>query len=208
MRARLIAVSAVAGLTVAAFPAHATTAAPTPRPLVNTDPSGDANFVNGQGGFLPVPSRSTPVDETAADITAVTLQNTYVTKKVKKKVVKTLTGFTMTMTLAAAPDQFTYYNVSATIPSCTTGAVQFAFATTPNVGTAGAGCTNGVNINAINGVTANASGNKITWTVPLSVAKSGAVISNLSAFTFPNTPVLLIQSIDDAVWSSSFTVGK
>lgn len=102
---------------------HAQAAVPTkaPAPLVLTDTAGDANGVSGQG-IVSSPSIpdgvATPADVSGTDILGVTIAptGTMVTKKVGKKTTKYFdcTGYTATLTLAAAPlPNGTLYRIDA-----------------------------------------------------------------------------------------------
>ncbi len=111
-------------LAVLAFAVPSATAA-APGPQV-TDPSGDANFVNGQGlvtGDAVPHDQATPVGSQAyADVTSVLWQTTKTVKKVKKKTVTTITGFTVTVTLAGAPTPpegtTVVYRILGKTPAC------------------------------------------------------------------------------------------
>jgi hypothetical protein len=107
----LVAASVLGALTLPAEAARA------PRPQI-VDPVGDANGVNGQAFGLPVPSVSTPVDATMADILSVRFSTVF--KKVGRKRVPK--GMQVVMTLADAPQTGFYYAVSATVPKTCDGA--------------------------------------------------------------------------------------
>ena len=97
--------AALAATTVLAHPGQAATTG-----LSFTDPLGDANGVNDQAFGLPVPSTSTPADLASADITKVAFQTLY-NKRTRKP-----SAIQVTVTLAAAPDKTTDYNINATVP--------------------------------------------------------------------------------------------
>src|SRR5690242_15184159 len=99
MRIRLLALAAAAGIGLTALPGQAATA---PKPQI-TDPAGDANSLNGQGIVGGAPSQATPADASGADITSVLFQSTFKAVKKAGKTVQVPTGFTVTMTLSAAP---------------------------------------------------------------------------------------------------------
>jgi hypothetical protein len=203
MRPRLIALAAAAGVAVAVLPAHAAA----PKPQI-TDPAGDANGFNDQGVGLPVPSQSAPADYSGADITSVTFASTFVTKKVHRRVVKTPTGFTVTMGLAGAPGPETFYRIVATIPGCTQLFIEY--------GTDVAEGGTAMRCPALPGATATTytiapaavKNNTITWTVPLSALPAGTTLSSLSAQTRLNPAVVTAPQIDYASSSATFTVGK
>src|SRR5581483_8350621 len=87
MRLRLCALAAAGGAVLTMLPAHAATA----KPQI-TDPTGDANAINGQGETTSVPSQSTPADASFADIVSVRFATTFATKVVKHKKTKVATG--------------------------------------------------------------------------------------------------------------------
>lgn len=110
-RSRTVLVLALAVATAAGTPALATTKKlPAPKPLVTTDPAGDANGINTEGGLVPVPSQSGQGQRSAADILSVALGRLDDGKVVK--------GLTATFTLSAAPDQGTIYRVQTSTPDC------------------------------------------------------------------------------------------
>jgi hypothetical protein len=91
---RLTAVPVLTALALLVPSAHA--AAPAPQLI---DPTGDANFTSAA-----TPDKVTPAgSQDYADVVSVLWQTTKTTKIVKKKKVTTVTGFTVTATLAAAP---------------------------------------------------------------------------------------------------------
>ncbi len=109
MRTRLVRSAVVLALTVsgaAAFEAQA--AAPTKVTFSYTDPKGDANALNDQGEGTPLPkSTVTPAGSMdSKDILAITYVNTGTLAKKPRRGTPafTCTGFTATLTLAAAPD--------------------------------------------------------------------------------------------------------
>jgi hypothetical protein len=105
--AALLAAPLAACLTMSAQAAPPTAA---PKPLVLTDPKGDANGINNQGlvSGTPVPDgTATPAAVDATDITGLTVAATgsMAKRKVGKKMVSyfSCTGYTVTLQLAAAP---------------------------------------------------------------------------------------------------------
>src|SRR4029077_20985555 len=111
-------------------PAHAAG----PKPQI-TDPTGDANGINQQfPGLGPEPpdEQTAPADGAAADITSVLFETNFVTKKVHGKKVKVANGFTVTMTLAAAPTSDIEYRVSGAAGDCSS--VFFEYNTAPALG--------------------------------------------------------------------------
>jgi len=234
MHARLGAALATAAIAVAVIPAHAATAPATPGPTPQiTDPTGDANFINGQAPGAPVPSQTTPVDQASADITSVLFQTTYLTqtftKKVtvvvkKKKVTKTVTftikiptGFTVTMNLAAAPGPETEYRVVTTKGGCASFFFEYSTDALVDSGADPTGslaqqtqmrCASGEEKTAYTVAPATVNGSSITWTVPLSQLPLGTSFTNLAAETTVNPAALTSPFYDTASSSGSFTVGK
>lgn len=112
MNTRLTVVVALAIAVAAGSPALAAKPKklPAPKPLVTTDPAGDANGINSQGGLVPVPSQSGQGQRTAADILSVALG--------RLDNGKAVTGLTATFVLSAAPDQGTIYRLQMSAPGC------------------------------------------------------------------------------------------
>lgn len=118
MRKHLALVAAVTVAVALANVAYAAPKLPRAKPLVITDPAGDANGINGQGRPTisgqqtpDVPSQSTPpAQRSAADIVQVALDRVDDTKMVK--------GLKVTMKLSAAPDRATVYRVVFTTAAC------------------------------------------------------------------------------------------
>jgi hypothetical protein len=210
MRVRVLALAAAAAVTAAVMPAHAGTV----KPQI-VDPTGDANGVNGQpetvGGPNPNVS-SGPASYAADDIVAVSFATNFVTKKVKRKTVKTPTGFTATLTLAGAPDlSYSYYAVRATTATCPDGITfeyskersPFGFDDVTCFAASGASGS----FNDYPATPAAVKGNTISWTVPLSGMKAGTVLKDLSAFAGIGF-VGSMPTLDQAESSATFTVGK
>lgn len=226
MRARLGAIVAAAGIAVAAVPALAgSAAAPAgPAPQI-TDPSGDANFINGQN-FTDVPGQTTPVGASSADITGVLFQTTYTNQIVKKTVVRVVkkkkvkkvvtvvvkvpTGFTITMNLAAAPGASTIYRVNATKGAC--GDIFFEYTTSQASQALGGStdirCASGEEKTAYTIPAATVAGSAITWTIPLSQMPLGTQFTGLGAMTAIDSTAVTAPFYDLASGSASFTVGK
>ena len=211
MRLRLVSLAATAAVAAAVFPAHAGTVKPQ-----LTDPVGDANGVNGQPETIagPNPNVATgPVSYSADDIVSVSFTTNFVTKKVKRKTVKTPTSFTATLTLAGAPDPtHSYYAVTATSADCPDGinfeysAEQSPFgfddvncfaATSPTDGT----------FSDYPATPAVVKGNTISWTVSLSGIKAGTVLKDLGAFAGVGF-VGSMPTMDQAESTGTYTVGK
>lgn len=201
MRARLLSL-ALAGATAGlAMPAHAAKA-PTPQ---ITDPAGDANGLNDQGVGAPVPEQTTPAADAGADITSVLFQST-VTGKGKKKQV---TGFTITLALAGAPQPGTIYRVAGAAGSC--ASLFFEYTTSLTATKPGSARCAGIPTSTPVDITdASVKGNSVVWTVPVSSFPVGTVISGLNAQTRFNatSPGITAPQIDYASSSNTFTVGK
>lgn len=81
---------------------------PKARSLSWTDPGGDANGINDQGGVSPAnPSTATPVQAAGADIVGVSFNRVDDGKKVK--------GLQVVMTLASAPMPNVLYRVTGSV---------------------------------------------------------------------------------------------
>jgi hypothetical protein len=206
MRTRLLVLALAGGLAVTALPADAAKAKPQ-----LTDPAGDANGINGQGFLIggPADGASTPADLSAADITAVTFASTFKKKKVKDRVVKVPTGFTVTMALSAAPTTpEIFYRVIAPTAGC--DSVFFEYGT--DVATAGSDvrcpATPPAEDKEYPASAAIVKGNTITWKVPISAFPAGTTFSKLEAHTRFNPAVVTAPQIDTASSSATFTVGQ
>lgn len=171
-----------------------------------TDPLGDANGVNGQTIGLPVPSQSTPAGVAAADIVSAALSTTY--KKVGKKQVPE--GVRIVLTLAAAPQQGTVYNVNASVASgCDTGGGTVLSASYQDVGPgivssfvncAPAGSTETTDVAAGEAVV-DAAKHTISWDVAGDGLKAGAVFEELTA----DTSVFVFGVYDEAKGDGTYT---
>jgi hypothetical protein len=206
MRLRLVSLAATAAIAAAVFPAYAGTQ----KPQI-TDPAGDANGINGQPetGGGPNPNVSTgPASYAPADILSVSFVNNFVTKKVKRKTVKTPVSFTVTMNLSAAPDPSqTYYQVSAVTKSCPDG-VTFEYTTQPSVfAFDDVTCYDGSTFNDYPALPAVVKGNTISWTVLDSGFPSGAELTGLGAFAGEGF-VGSMPTLDQAESTATFTIGK
>lgn len=207
MRVRVLALAAAAAVVAAVMPAHAGTV----KPLI-TDPTGDANGVNGQPELIggPDPNVATgPASYASADVVSVTFVNNYVTKKIKRKTVKIPVSFTVTLTLAGAPDTRTYYGVTATTKSCPDG-VTFEYSTQPVYGADDVNCFDSSGTGSFNDYPATAAvvkGNTISWTVADSGLPVGTVLTNLGAHAGEGV-LGGMPTLDEAESTATFTVGK
>src|SRR5207302_13485 len=149
---------------------------------------------------------------TGADITTVVFQSTFKSVKKAGKTVQTPTGFTVTMTLAAAPTlPNVIYRVAASSPDCPS--LFFEYSTAVSATTAPARCAQtppktSVPVAATNVV----KGNSIVWTVPITSIAAGKTLSSLDAQTrfISGTPGLSLTApqYDEATSSATYTVGK
>ena len=209
MRLRLVSLAATAAIAAAVFPAHAATVKPQ-----LTDPVGDANGVNGQPETIqgPNPNVATgPASYAADDIVSVSFVTNFVTKKVKRKTVKTPVSFTATLTLAAAPDPtHSYYAVTATSADCPDG-INFEYSTEQSpLGFDDVNCFDSSGTGSFNdypALPAVVKGNTISWTVSLSGMKAGTVLKDLGAFAGIGF-VGSMPTIDQAESTGTYTVGK
>jgi hypothetical protein len=139
----------------------------------------------------------------------VTFVNNFVTKKVKRKTVKTPVSFTVTLTLAAAPDTRTYYGVTATSPACPDG-ITFGYSTQPIYGADGVDCFVSSGTGSFNdypALPAVVKGNTISWTVSDTGIRPGTTLSNLGAHAGEGV-LGGMPTLDQAESSATFTVGK
>jgi len=205
MRIRLATAAAVAGIAVAALPGHAATA---PKPQI-TDPTGDANSLNGQGIVTSGPEAATPADLSAADITRVLFQTTFKTKKVHNKTVRVPTGSTLTLTTASAPTQVqVLYRVTAAAPGCDSE-IFFEYESSPATGTNDVRCAHADLTSTDYGVPAAiVKGNSIVWSLPLKAFPVGTTLSGLATETRGNPGLLYAPVIDEGSSSATFTVGQ
>jgi hypothetical protein len=210
MRARVLALAATAAVVAAVMPAHA---GATKAQI--TDATGDANGVNSQPGLLgtggPNPNAATaPASYSGDDILSVSFVTNFVTKKVKRKTVKTPVSFTATMRLAAPPDAQSYYVVDATSSDCPDG-ISFEYSTESQFEADGVSCfdASSGSIGSINdypAMPAVVKGNTISWTVPVSGIKVGTVLSGLEAYA--GVGPFSTGTLDEADSTATYTVGK
>jgi len=183
-----------------ALPAHAAKA-----PEIS-DPAGDANLLNDQSFGASVPEQSTPVDLSAADITKVDLATT---KKGRK-----VTGFTITMTLSAAPTvPDVFYRVSASTASC--GTLFFEYSTSPTTAGGSARCVAELPTDpskAVKLTSVVVKGSSVVWTVPVKSIPKGSSLANLDGQTRFTAGAagraVTAPQFDYASSAATFTVGK
>jgi hypothetical protein len=196
MRARIATALAAISCMALATGSHAATA----KPQI-VDPKGDANAVNGQGFLIGGPTASSPASVAAADITGVTFATTF--KRIHR--VRTATGFTVKMTLAAAPTGNFMYRVTAVGAGCddlffeyTTGGTAVRCPATPP--------KPDIDYDAPD---AKVKGTSITWTIPSTAIRLKSKFTDLEGTTRVLAVVVTAPQVDDAYTDgATFTVGK
>lgn len=228
MRARLCAALATVAVGAALLPVYADSAPATSaaaHPQI-TDAAGDANGVNDQDTGTAQISAQTGADDAAADITSVLFQTVFktttttktivvITKKKGKKfrITKTITtttkvpnGFTVTMTLSAAPDSNTVYDVQATGSVCD-GTIDMQFSSNAQIPVNDISClpaSLSASSTTIAG-TAAVVGSTIVWTLPASAIPVKTALTGLFAQTFLFTAE---PTLDEAYGDGTYTVGS
>lgn len=205
MRIRLVALASAVGVVAAIAPAHAAGS----KPQI-TDATGDANGINQQfPGLGPEPPtvQTAPADLAGADITSVLFSTNFVTKKVRGKKVKVANGFTVTLNLAAATMPNIEYRVAGAAADCAN--VFFEYDTAVGLEGSDVRCPGSTPTSDTDyGITATASGTKITWVVPNGVFHNGTTFSSLNAQTRTIEGVVTAPQVDYATSSATYTVGK
>ena len=192
---RRLALVFAAGALVAALPAGAAHAKPG---LHITDPTGDANGLNGQDVGLPVPSESTaPADVSGDDITKIDLVTDFIGKGKKRKAA----GWHVSLTLAAPLQKGTLITVTmdSSAPCGPSSTIQLGYGTSSLAVCQTGGTTN----DTIGSYEASADGKTITWYLD-PVFKPGTTISNIYA----STSVFVFGVFDEATSQGIFTYGK
>lgn len=188
MNARLLGLGVAAGVAAFTLPAHAAGVAKAPKPVVITDPTGDTNM-------------GAPVPEASGDLTKLSLQSTFAGKKA-------LSGSTITLTTAAAPDSDHFYAIEFT----TTGAckdLELIYDTNavPVYAQQRAACADTTPSTTVDGATAKVVGNNLVWTVPTSLLPAGTTLTDITARVYHGVvPIGLVDDIPAG--AASFTVGK
>jgi hypothetical protein len=220
----LLAVAAAVALATSPL-AHAAPPVKAVAPQV-VDPTGDANFANSQGlPLIPaVPSTSTPADVSGADIQSVLFQTygTTTVKKVRGKKVTTFTpkGFTVTLTLAAAPMSSVIYRVRAATSFCSTFWFEYRNFTDGAKPVLRHNCNADssavVPATADHDVKATVAGSTIVFDLPLSALpkpnKVGTVVDGLGAETrmLASTPTGYVSApqVDYATSDAVYKIGS
>ena len=189
---------AVAALAVAAL-AHPAAAARSGA-LHVTDPTGDANGINGQSAGLPAPSVSTsPASLSGADITKID----FVTSFVRNHKTRRAVGFDVVMKLAAPLQKGVLITVTmdSSVPCGDTSTIQLAYGTSAlAVCQSAAGSTTN---DTVGDWEASGDRTTITWHIA-PIFKPGVKISNIYA----STSVFVFGVFDEATSQGVFTYGK
>jgi hypothetical protein len=204
LRIRPVALALCAGFVASVTPAHA--AGPKPQIL---DKTGDANGINGQGLGLGEPPDETtgPADLSGADITSVLFATNFVTKKVRGKKTRVPNGFSVTLSLAAAPTTDIEYRVIGSVAGC--DGLFFEYNTAPVTGESDVRCPGTTPLSDTDYyLTGSISGQKIVWVVPDGRFRNGTVFSSLAAETRAVAGKLTVPEIDYASSPATYTVGK
>jgi hypothetical protein len=168
----------LAAAVAAALAGPAGAAAPVPQV---TDQRGDANGLNHQGwlDLAGVPDLSRPSEPASygpGDVLSVRWATTYARRRV--------TGFTVTMTLAAPPERGVNYLVDAVSPGCP-GYLKVWYDTVAEGGVVTTVLCDGVVLAQV--PPARVTGSQIVWTLPLAAlqgrVRPGDVLSGLTAHT-------------------------
>ena len=152
---------------------------PLAKPLTWTDPAGDANALNNQGGLVPAGPNSTvtPGSRSADDLLAVTMG--------RQDDGKAVTGLVVTMKLSGAPAAGALYRVTGAAAGCTTFWFQYSWTVG---GTAVASLRHNCAVAAgATPVTTTATvlidgkvvDNSIVWTVPLAQLPTGVALGTV-----------------------------
>ena len=180
-----------------ALPAHATTTGP----VSFSDPTGDANGLNGQG-LTAVPGQSTG----AADVASADLVGVKLATLRKRKAGKLVPyGITVTMTLAAAPDNHTDYLFSATAPAgCGTGTtLDLQYNGYVAVPVTVVSCSDGTTSTdlALGPAVLDAAKHTITWSIDGSGLPAKSKLEDLGAAS----TVLVLGRLDEASSDAVYT---
>ena len=189
MRARLAALAAASAVIAFAIPSHAATV--TKKFTLVTDETGDA-----------APAGA------AADIVSITAANTFKTKTVNGVVKYIPTGASITLNLAAAPDNNTFYVIDTTASgNCPSVSFIYDNFATPPYRQNRAICEGTATSTTIEGVTGKVSGKSIVFKLPLGVFPVGTTFSEVSATTeIGAVPAIGWDDTDPS--ATPFTVGQ
>lgn len=192
MRVRLAALAAGSAVIAFALPSHAATV--TKKVTLVTDTAGDA---------APAPD--------AADIRAVTATNTFKKKTVHGVVKYIPTGASIALQLAAAPDNNTFYSITAnSTGSCSELAFFYDNSPSPAYQQNRAACLDSneaVGSTTIAGVTGKVIGNSVVFKLPLSLFPVGTSLTKAIGETdLGPAPVLIFD--DTSASKAKFTIGR
>ena len=216
MRPAFTRVGALAAIGLLAVVGTGASAAPAPfKAVAITDAAGDGNALNGQG-LTDAPSTATPANYSGGDIVGIS----WVTNGTKAKP----NGFTVTMTLSAAPGPSTIFRVTTATAECSTFWLNYS-------ATADGKLTQSLQHNCPGFVSASATGTTesvtlanvvvkdktIVWTVKASelpkAVVAGTTLTELSGHTrfYAGTGATggaTVPMIDEAAGDGSFVYGK
>ena len=190
MRLRIALLAALAGMTLLALPSQA--AAKT----VISDPKGD----------------QFPASGASTDITGLTFQTLFKKKVVNGRTTYVPTTTKATLSLAAAPDDDTWYMVDFdSTGACKSVSLYYNTAEVPAAPVTYAQnrgvCQDEVRGPDIAGVAATVSGKTVTWNLPLSAFKVGTKFSAIYGSTTTGlVPSIVIDSTDES--KATFKVGQ
>ena len=207
LAARPVLAVAVALSFVAGGAALAAPKLPKPVPLTVTDPAGDANFSNRQGGLLPAAPPALPGSlRQGADITAVGLG-----RLDRGNVVKALT---VTMKLAGPPEEATQYRVAMSAPGCDVYYVEYqnppagSDAVITKGGLIRENCTGE---SVFTDVDATITGNTIVWTIPVKGMPGDLKLGTPLTVEYGQTnfeTAAVFPAFDDVVIGKTFKIGQ
>jgi hypothetical protein len=238
MRIRsIMAAAVIAGLVLPAAPAMAAS-----KIVVVKDPVGDANSINDQGlagefcltndpdicSPVPIPAfgdiGTAPVTSSGLDIVSISWQTQFVTKRQGRRKIQVPTNMIVAMTLAGTPTSTTVaFRASMTTPGdCNVLLVEWQRYPSGTEVSELRSCDPEDSTFLLGTAIAQpkVNGNRITWTVPLSVLaklpfpiKTGAALTNLGGTTQaaigdPECCALFLPVVDTMTSSSKYTLGK
>ena len=213
MRKQLVCLLIAATATTLTAPAMAASKAkkppklPAAHPLVVTDPAGDANGLNDQGGLLPAsPPSTSQGSDAASDILSFTLA--------RKDDGTKITHLVGTLTLAAPPTTNRDYRITMSAPGCsfyylevsmTPLGTKYSIRETCNA-------TATSTTSKFDPVDGAVVGNSIVWTVPLSSlpgdVKVGTPLSVTGAEAAFDEGAAIFPSFDVVSTDSTYKIGQ
>jgi hypothetical protein len=144
----------------------------------------------------------------ASDLTGLTLQTTFKTKRVHGKKIKVPAGSTITIGLSGAPDKNTFYAVAfTTTGTCKSVNLVYDANALPLYAQNRGICEDKTPGTTIGGPVAKVVGKSIVWTLPLSAFPVNTALSEISAQTLIGA--VPAWELDGTAPSTvTFTVGK